>query len=96
MRNNNALRAIAFIIQTKIFTSFKSLINNNLKRKLIRLTNANRFLNAIATQKNIILNYLFKKLKSNKLITLLLVLISLLIKSLINKANVSQTFIRHK
>jgi len=49
MRNNNALREIAFIIQTKIFTRFKSLINNNLKRKLIRLTNANRFLNAIAT-----------------------------------------------
>jgi len=89
MRNNSASRAIAFITQTRILTSFEFLIKNNLKRKLKRLTNANRFFNIVVTQENTILNYLIKKLKSNKLTTLLLVSILLLIKSSISKVNVS-------
>ncbi len=63
MRNNNVLRIIMFTTQIRTFTNFKFLINNNLKRKLKRLTNANHFLNAIVTQENTILNYLIKKLK---------------------------------
>jgi len=61
-------------------------------KKLKRSTNTNRFFNIVATQENIILNYLVKKLRLNKLITFLLVLTLLLIKSLISKTNVSQTF----
>jgi len=49
MRNNSALRAIMFITQTKTFISFKFLIDNNLKRKLKRLTNANRSFNVVTT-----------------------------------------------
>jgi len=74
-----------------MFTSFEFLINNNLKRKLERSINANRSFSVVATQENTILNYLIKKLRSNKLITFLFVLMLSLIRSSINKINVLQT-----
>ena len=74
-----------------MFTSFEFLTNNNLKRKLERSINANRSFSVVATQENTILNYLIKKLRSNKLITFLFVLMLSLIRSSINKINVLQT-----
>ena len=70
-------------------TSLELLTNNNLKRKLKRSTNTNRFLSVIEIQKNIIANYLIKKSRSNS-ISLSFISISILIESSINKTNVSQ------
>ena len=89
MRSDNASKTTIFIIQTKTFINFELLINNSLKRKLKRSTNASCFLSVIETQKNTIANYLIKKSKSNSIL-FLLISISILIKSSINKANISQ------
>ncbi len=90
MRSDNASKTTIFIIQTKTFINFELLINNSLKRKLKRSTNASCFLSVIETQKNTIANYLIKKSKSNSIL-LLFVLMLILIKSSINKANILQT-----
>ncbi len=90
MRNNNTSKTTIFTMQTKTFTSFELLTNNNLKRKLKYSTNTNRFLNVIETQINIIANYLIKKSKSNSIL-FSFVLILILIKNSINKITVSQT-----
>ena len=62
-----------------------------MKKKLKQLININRTLSVDITQKNIITNYLIKKLKSSKLSIFLFELISILIESSINKANILQT-----
>ena len=92
MRNNNILKAITFTTQTRIFISFEFLINNNLKRKLKQSIKTNRILNIDAIQKNIIINYLVKKSRSNKLSIFLLKSILILIENSIINSNVSQVF----
>ncbi len=52
---------------TKTFISLRLLINNNLKRKQRCSTNESHLLSAIITFKNIILNHLVKKSKTNEL-----------------------------
>lgn len=89
IRDDNALKATTFIIQIKTFINFKSLIDNALKRKIEHSTNVNRILNVDAMQTNSITNYLIKKSRSNKSITLSLVLTSTLIENSINEINVS-------
>ncbi len=72
----------------RTFTSLRSLINNNLKRKQKYLINKSRLLSVVIILKNTIINYLLKKLKLD-LILIILILSSL--EDLINKVNVSQT-----
>ncbi len=79
-------------MQIKIFISLKSLINNNLKRKLRQSINTNCILSIDATRKNINTNYLVKKSRSNKLSILLFESISILIENSINKTNILQAF----
>jgi len=72
------------IIQTKISTSLKSLIENNLKKKC--LTNKNRLLNIVVILKNTIINYLIKKLKLDLILTISNLFF---FENLINKIDVS-------
>ncbi len=92
IRDNSISKTTVFIIQIEIFISTKFLIDNNLKRKLKYSTNINCFINIVATQTSSIANYLVRKLKLNKLIILLSILISILIKNSINKTNILQLF----
>ncbi len=91
MRSNSASKATIFTTQIKTFISFESLTNDNFKKKLKCSTNANCFLNVIKTQKNTIANYLVKKSKLNSIL-LSLISMSTLIKSSINKVDVSQVY----
>ena len=77
------------IIETRTFINLESLINNSFKRKQKRSTNKSRLLNVVVTLKNIIINYLVKKLKLD-LILIILILSSF--ENLTNEASVSQTF----
>ncbi len=76
------------IIETRTFINLESLINNSFKRKQKRSTNKSRLLNVVVTLKNIIINYLVKKLKLD-LILIILILSSF--ENLTNEASVSQT-----
>ena len=59
-----------------------------------QLTNINCILNIDTTQKNMIINYLIKKSKSNKLLIFLFESISILVENSINKASVLQALYR--
>ncbi len=88
-----------FTLQTvdaKTFISLKSLMNNDLKRKQRRLMNENHLLNIIITSENTILNHLIKKLRSNelKLISIMLLLMSSFVENFTDEANALQIFKR--
>lgn len=72
----------------------KSLINNNLKRKLKRSTNENRMLNIIVIFENIVLNHLIKELKLNELNLSLVTSMLSSLKDLTNEISVLQTLQR--
>jgi len=82
MRDKRTLKTIAFVAQTRAFITFKLLIKNNLKRKQKRLINANRLLIIIAILRKIIINYLVKKARLNKVISILITLMLFLLKNL--------------
>jgi len=63
VRKQEIIRTTTSIIQTKISISLKSLVNNSLKKKQEYLTNKNCLLNVVVISRNIIINYLVKKLK---------------------------------
>jgi len=89
VREQKIIRITTLIIQTKIFTNLKILIDNSLKRKQRRLINENYLLSVVAILENTIINYLVKKLKLNSIST---ILIMFSLEDLIDKVVVSQTF----
>ncbi len=67
VREQRELKAMTLKMFIKTFISLRLLINNNLKRKQKHSTNENHLLSMIITFKNIILNHLIKKFKTNEL-----------------------------
>jgi len=81
---------------TEIFINLKSLINNDLKRKQKCSINESYLLSIIITFKNIILNHLVKKSKTNelKLISIISISISFFFEDFTKKVSTLQTFKR--
>ncbi len=67
VQEQKELKVMTLKMITKTFISLRSLIDNDLKRKQRCSTNENHLLSVIITFKNIILNHLVKKSKTNEL-----------------------------
>jgi len=80
----------------KTFINLKSLMNNDLKRKQRHLINENYLLSTIIISENTIMNHLIKKLRSNKLklISIMLLSISSSVENFTSEVNTSQTLKR--